>query len=144
MEPSIIQDARHAVEDMSGRVARGTSDALAKAHDVLSPNSVVNVSDTERVISAIVGSALISGGLARRSFFGVLVAVGGGALIQRALTGHCAIREGIARKAASEPRYLSGRAANALAAPAPSFQSTGLPYGVEVPLNEQWPTPGRV
>lgn len=49
----------------------------------------MNVGDTERMASVIGGSALILYGLLRRSWGGILAALGGGALIARGATGHC-------------------------------------------------------
>jgi len=49
----------------------------------------VNVSDLERVLSLIAGGALALYGL-RRSLAHLMLMLGGGALIYRGLTGHCA------------------------------------------------------
>jgi len=51
----------------------------------------VNVGDTERIVSAIVGGALTVWGLSRLSLPGLLVAAVGAALGYRAVTGHCPV-----------------------------------------------------
>lgn len=49
----------------------------------------VNVGETERIVSAIAGGALVVFGLSRMSLGGLLVAAVGGALGYRGVTGHC-------------------------------------------------------
>lgn len=53
----------------------------------------VNVSETERIISLIAGTALAGVGLSKRSVAGLLVAGLGGALAYRGATGHCNLYE---------------------------------------------------
>ncbi len=48
-----------------------------------------NLNESERWVSVIAGSALFLLGLSRRSLRGGLVALVGGALIKRGVTGHC-------------------------------------------------------
>ncbi len=66
-----------------------------------------NVGETERFISAAAGTALVFGGLMRRSSGGLLLAGLGAAAIYRAVTGHCMIydklRINTARKSANRP-----------------------------------------
>jgi uncharacterized membrane protein len=50
---------------------------------------MVNVGETERIVSAIAGGALVLFGLSRMSLGGLLVAAVGGALGYRGITGHC-------------------------------------------------------
>jgi uncharacterized membrane protein len=50
-----------------------------------------NVNDPERWVSVIVGAALAAYGLKRRSIAGAMLALGGGGLLWRGATGHCAI-----------------------------------------------------
>jgi uncharacterized membrane protein len=50
---------------------------------------MVNVGETERIVSAILGGALVGFGLARTSLGGLLVGVAGAALGYRGITGHC-------------------------------------------------------
>lgn len=52
-----------------------------------------NVSFTERVGSITAGAALLGLALSRKSWSGLLLAVGGAALIRRGITGHCAMYE---------------------------------------------------
>lgn len=54
-----------------------------------------NVSNPERWISVVCGSALAAYGLKRRSIAGVALAGLGGALVWRGATGHCAIYESL-------------------------------------------------
>ena len=51
--------------------------------------SSVNVSQSERAISAVAGGALALAGLKMRSLPGVLLAAVGGSLVYRGATGHC-------------------------------------------------------
>lgn len=51
----------------------------------------VNVGDTERMLSAVVGGALVAWGGMQRSLGGLGLMAAGGALAWRALSGHCAI-----------------------------------------------------
>ena len=51
--------------------------------------SDVNVAQSERVISAVAGGALALAGLKMRSLPGVLLALAGGGLLHRGVTGHC-------------------------------------------------------
>lgn len=48
-----------------------------------------NVGDTERIVSALAGGALVTWGLRRRSLGGLVVAAIGGDLLYRGFTGHC-------------------------------------------------------
>jgi uncharacterized membrane protein len=54
---------------------------------------MVNVGETERIVSAIAGGALVVFGLSRMSLGGLLVAAVGGALGYRGVTGHCDLYE---------------------------------------------------
>src|SRR5438128_8537793 len=54
---------------------------------------MVNVGETERIVSAVAGGALAVWGLSRMSLGGVLVAAVGAALGYRAVTGHCDVYE---------------------------------------------------
>jgi uncharacterized membrane protein len=56
-------------------------------------NTHTNVGDGERIASALIGGALLSRGLRRRSFGGLLVAVAGGRLLYRGFSGHCGVYE---------------------------------------------------
>ena len=53
--------------------------------------SEMNVGTAERIGSAIAGAVLVARALARPSLGRIIVAVGGAALLQRGLTGHCAM-----------------------------------------------------
>lgn len=58
-------------------------------------DSDVNVGQTERWVSALAGGALALYGLTRRSRGGVALAVAGGALVHRGITGHCYISDAL-------------------------------------------------
>ncbi len=51
----------------------------------------VNVGNTERVVSAIAGGALVAYGLKRAGTTGILLSVLGGGLALRGATGHCQV-----------------------------------------------------
>lgn len=51
----------------------------------------VNVGDTERLVSLVGGGLLAVAGLRRGSLPGTLMALAGGALAARGLTGHCPV-----------------------------------------------------
>lgn len=54
-----------------------------------------NVSDTERIISAAGGSALIAYGIKRADWLGALLSVVGGGLALRGATGHCQVYDAL-------------------------------------------------
>ena len=54
-----------------------------------------NVGDTERVVSSILGGALLFGGLTKRSVSGLALAATGAAFLFRAATGHCTVYESL-------------------------------------------------
>lgn len=60
-----------------------------------SGRSSVNVGDTERLLSTIGGGALALYGLTRGSLGGIALALAGGALIYRGVTGHCNLYEAV-------------------------------------------------
>lgn len=55
----------------------------------------INVPQPERYGSMIAGAGLAAWGLSRRSLGGLLIAVVGGALIRRGVTGHCMLYENL-------------------------------------------------
>jgi hypothetical protein len=114
MQQATFQEARTLTRQVSRRVTEGAesalagmqnsaSNVLARAHDTLSPDSTVNVGQAERVASALGGTLLIFSGLGRGSLFGGLMALAGGALVHRGLTGHCAVYERLERNTAGHP-----------------------------------------
>lgn len=62
-----------------------------------------NVSDAERIASGLGGAALLAYGLARPSFAGTLLAVGGALLLERSVTGHCSLYRAIGVDTRHEP-----------------------------------------
>lgn len=61
----------------------------AKEKGMKNSSKTKNVGDTERIVSAIAGGALVTWGLRRRSLGGLVVAAIGGDLLYRGFTGHC-------------------------------------------------------
>jgi len=59
----------------------------------VSNSSRINVSDAERIASAVGGVALTVRALERPTVGRILLAIGGLALLQRAFTGHCMVYE---------------------------------------------------
>jgi uncharacterized membrane protein len=64
------------------------------AEDQGGQTSRINVGETERLLSAIGGGAFLLYGL-RRSFGSLALAVGGGMLLYRGLTGHCRVYQSL-------------------------------------------------
>ena len=75
------------------------------------PSRVINVGATERVVSSLVGSALLLGALRRPSPGKVAVALGASALLHRGITGHCYVNQALGRntavQAARRPRSIT-------------------------------------
>ena len=67
---------------------------------------MVNVGETERIVSAIAGGALVVFGLSRMSLGGLVVAGIGGALGFRGVTGHCDLYERLGINAGSARRNV--------------------------------------
>ena len=65
------------------------------------PASHINIGETERLLSAIGGGALLLHGL-RRSLGSLVLAVGGGMLLYRGLSGHCRAYESLGLNTASD------------------------------------------
>jgi uncharacterized membrane protein len=68
-----------------------TSNKGVKSGEQPQTSGQTNVGQTERLISAIGGGALALYGLTRGSLGGVALAVVGGALVQRGVSGHCSV-----------------------------------------------------
>ncbi len=75
-------------------------------------DSNVNVGNTERVVSAIAGSALVAYGLNRADTTGVLLSILGGGLALRGATGHCQVYDAMDVKSNQEHRIAGGRTSN--------------------------------
>jgi len=63
-----------------------------------SGTSVVNVSDAERIISAVLGGFMIGFGLRKGSWKGVLSGLGALGLLYRGTTGYCPVNDQLKRK----------------------------------------------
>jgi len=101
MEKSMVQEVENRAQQVGESLARTTQAALSRAHEALSPRAEVNVGELERILSTLAGTALIARGLSRGSLLGLIFGfVGGGALLQRGLTGHCAFNSAIGRNSA--------------------------------------------
>ena len=72
---------------------RSAERQVVSARGPTQADSRVNVGDTERWLGGLAGGALALLGLSRRSPGGLLSALAGGALVYRAVTGHCPVYE---------------------------------------------------
>ena len=63
----------------------------------------VNVSDNERLASAIAGSGLITYGLSKRGFMGAILSLLGTGLLYRGATGHCHVYSAVDKTTAADP-----------------------------------------
>jgi uncharacterized membrane protein len=68
-----------------------------------SPHACVNVGPTERFLSTIGGGAAALFGLTRGTLAGFSLALAGGALLYRGLTGHCHIYEAVGMNTSGQP-----------------------------------------
>ena len=66
----------------------------------------INVGETERIVSAVAGGALVVFGLTRLSFGGVLLAAVGAALSYRGITGHSVLYDRLAIEAGGARRSV--------------------------------------
>ena len=73
----------------------GSQNVGSSARQGAQSGSQVNVGDVERWASAIGGGALALYGLTRGSLGGVVLALAGGTLIYRGVTGHCNVYEAV-------------------------------------------------
>jgi len=67
----------------------------------------VNVGDSERWLAAAGGGALMLFGLGRGSLPGILLALAGGSLLYRALTGHCHLYQSLGINTAGPGRQTN-------------------------------------
>ncbi len=84
-----------------------------------------NIGETERVVSTVLGGALLVGGLARRSWPGLAMAATGAAFLFRGATGHCMVYESIGldtNRDTSNPDRASG----------PPHEATRVEESIEV------------
>lgn len=75
--------------------------------DVTAPHSLpqanVNVGEIERIASGFVGAGLVAAGLRRGSLAGTVLALAGGALVYRGVSGHCMAYEALGISTAGCP-----------------------------------------
>jgi uncharacterized membrane protein len=71
----------------STTIDRSKDSSSSRVHE--SDNSAINVGKAERLASALGGGALALYGLSRRSVGGAALALAGGGLLYRGVTGHC-------------------------------------------------------
>jgi len=71
-------------------------------------DQAVNVGDTERIISAVVGGCALLFGLSKLSLTSVVALAAGGALLARGLTGHCRIYDALEMSTAGEGSFCCG------------------------------------
>src|SRR4051812_2447783 len=60
----------------------------------------INVSDNERLVSAVAGSGLITYGISKRNLMGALLSVIGTGLLYRGATGHCHVYSAVDKNTA--------------------------------------------
>jgi len=72
----------------------------------------VNVGNTERVVSAIAGGALVAYGLKRADTTGILLSVLGGGLALRGATGHCQVYDAMDMNTNEEHGFAGEQASN--------------------------------
>src|SRR3954453_12473675 len=68
---------------------------VMQSAEILSPTSPQNVNSRERWLSVVLGSAVATYGLPRRSIAGTIIAGLGGALVWRGASGHCAVYDAL-------------------------------------------------
>src|SRR5438270_13331909 len=68
-----------------------TLGGVAMAYGAAAMTNSANVGDGERTLSATLGAALLINGVVRPSLWHTLLAFAGAAMLQRGLTGHCAL-----------------------------------------------------
>jgi len=91
----------HGMSGDVGRVSAGSRQSCGRE---------VNVSDTERSLSAIAGGGLLLFGLSRLSLTSLLGIAVGGSLLYRGLTGHCSVYEALGMTTAEgHPRGARAR-----------------------------------
>lgn len=66
--------------------------------------SQMNVGTAERIGSTVAGAVLVARAFARPSLARIILAVGGAALLQRGLTGHCSFYHALGIDTAGQPR----------------------------------------
>ena len=91
----------------------------------------INVSDNERMLSAVGGGLLTYLGLREGSLGGLCLALAGGALAYRGLTGHCHVYEALGVCTAESPGGATGRLA------------TRCPCSTRLPRQVAWRTSRR-
>ncbi len=75
----------------------------------------VNITEGERVVSAVAGGILAWAGLRKKSSAGTALALAGGELLRRGITGHCYAFELLGVRTVPEPRIRDARRAAARA-----------------------------
>src|SRR5262245_28147348 len=84
---------------------------MASAHPSSLPrlgDQPINVGDTERIISAVIGGGALLLGLSKLSLTSVVALAAGGALLARGLTGHCGLYEALEMSTADEGSSCCG------------------------------------
>lgn len=67
-------------------------------------SSATNVGQGERILSTVLGAALVVNGVVRPSLWHTFLAFAGAALAQRGLTGHCSLYSALGMNTAGEPQ----------------------------------------
>jgi uncharacterized membrane protein len=75
---------------------------MAMTEQTSQANPSINVATKERINSVVGGAVLLLIGLRRRTTFGALMAIAGGALIYRGVTGHSSVYAALGKNTAEE------------------------------------------
>lgn len=99
-----------------GQASGGGDQRWAPTHESLlslRPHPHQNVSQLERWVSAGLGGALVLGGLVRGRWGGLAMAIAGGSLLYRGVTGHCSMYQQLGIDTCGSCGELSGQHARA-------------------------------
>ena len=86
----------------NNKTAVSAMSGIGQLEPEVSGSSQINVGEEERIWSTVAGGLLLTYGLKRASFGGILLAAAGGYLTYRGMSGHCPVSERIGRNTAGE------------------------------------------
>ena len=85
----------------------------------------INVGETERLVSSIVGGCAVLFGLSRLSLTSLVALAAGGALLARGITGHCAMYDTLGMSTANGESTAGVRASHSHPVTDASLAATG-------------------
>lgn len=130
-----LMSAQEPATGIRPRPSPQTGTTLAPAQRSPSPQGT-NVGGAERIVSALLGSALVVSAMRRPSALSLVLGLSGGALLHRGVTGHCYVYRALGRKS------LAASSSNADHARRPARSIT-----IERPIEElyrMWHDPKHV